>query len=175
MAVIDIGAAAIDRGTSTGITGSTVVEGSNPANNTGKINTVEMWLNVAGTGIEVATFIHAGSNVLSTRDYEYIGSVAAGSKQTFTDLDMSVTTGDYIGICGTAGTVEEELTGGVGMWYKYGDQIPCTSITFSFFANYILSLYGTGTTVVIGKSSWEFRKSHRRIGRTAFYPDLTMR
>jgi hypothetical protein len=146
VAVIDIGAAAIDRASRVNLL-YTFVEGSNPANDTGKIDTVEMWLDIAGTGIEVATFIHEGSNVLSTRDYEAIGSVAAGSKQTFTGLNMDVATGDYIGICGTAGEIDTDSSGGTGLWYKSGDNIPCTSQTFAWIADYIISLYGTGASV----------------------------
>lgn len=148
MAVIDIGDAAIDRGTLTDIN-VTRVAVANSANDTGTIDTVEIWMFSNGSNVEVATFIDEGSNVLSTRDSEAIGSVTSGSKQTFSGLDMDVETGDYIGIYGTAGAIEYATSGegGDGVWFKSGDQIPCTSETFSLSSGRTISLYGTGTTV----------------------------
>lgn len=146
MAVIDVGAAVIDRGSYSAVT-ATRIEGSNAANDTGTIAKVEMWFKLpAGENVEVATFIHEGSNVFSTRDSEAIGDVPVGSKQTFTGLDMDVATGDYIGIYGTAGYIERDSSGGVGYWYTAGDQISCTSVTFTWSADNIMSLYGEGET-----------------------------
>lgn len=94
MGVIDIGAAAIDRGYGA-YTAETEIAKENPANDDGKITSVELWA-ISGddlTDCEVATFIDEGSNVFSTRDIETLGTVTAGSKQTFSGLDMAVITG----------------------------------------------------------------------------------
>lgn len=140
---IDIGAEAIDRALPWGVS-STAVEQSNPANGTGAITSVEVWFASNGSNVEVATFDEGASNVLSTRDSETLGSVTAGSKQTFSGLDMDVETGDYLGLYGTAGNIERTNSGGTGIWYKTGDQIPCTSETFTDYSGRIISLYGEG-------------------------------
>lgn len=145
LADIDIGLAAIDRG-GTQANGKTYVAYDNPANNTGAITDVEIWAPNNLANCEVATFTDEGSNVLSTRDTETIGSVTAGSKQTFSGLNMDVVTGDYIGIYFSAGNLEADTTG-AGMWYITGDYIPCSSQTFTWSskAYEALSLYGEGS------------------------------
>lgn len=149
MAVIDVGCEARDR-PSQATTTYTMVPTANPANDTGKITSVEIWMYSTGSNVEVATFIHAGSNVLSTRDRETLGSVTAGSKQTFSGLDMDVQTGDYIGCHGTAGSIEY-TNNPSDLWSKSGDYIPCTSETFPFVTiNRAISLYGIGATPPVG-------------------------
>lgn len=139
---IDIGTAATDRNTYQ--TTETIVAKGNPANATGTIDTVEIWASLAMTLCEVATFFVVSGNNLSTRDSEAIGSVAAGSKQTFAGLSMSVTTGDYLGIYFATGRLETSITGD-GDWYKDGDNIPTTNTLFTAEASTEYSLYGTGT------------------------------
>ena len=95
MATIDIGAAALDRDSQ--FFPYTFVLKDNPANADGSITSVELWAKTDLSNCEVATFIDEGSDTFSTRDYETIGSVTSGSKQTFSGLDMDVQTGDYIG------------------------------------------------------------------------------
>ena len=144
MAPITIGAAAIDR-TKYGAITSTIVGKEGAASGSGKINSVEIWLDVDywdGADVEVATFIDEGSNVLSTRGSELLGDVAKGSKQTFSGLDMDVVAGDYLGIYGTAGLIEQDWTGGEGLWYLVDDRIPCSSVTFNWLADRTISLYG---------------------------------
>ena len=147
MAAIDIGPGAIDR-VSFGSSGYTYVEGGNPANATGKINTVEFWFTTKASNVEAATFFVVSGNYLSTRDSETIGSVTAGSKQTFAGLDMSVTSGDYIGLYCTAGYIEAQSSGGDGHWYVNADKIPCTNQLFAWWEAPATSIYGTGVTGV---------------------------
>ena len=149
---IDIGAAAIDRAASTNPL-YTVVEASNPANATGIIDTVELWAATQLSNCEVAIFFVVSGNNLSTRDSEVLGTVVAGSKQTFTGLSMDVVSGDYIGAYWSAGTLETDVTGGVAYWYKSGDYIPCTNQTFTWYADAQDSLYGTGTEAAAGGAS----------------------
>jgi len=146
---IDIGAPAINRNTIFDAR-DTWVEESNPANETGTIDTIEIWAANDISDCEAATFIHEGSNVFSTRDTELLGLVPAGSKQTFSGLDCDVTAGDYIGAGGASdGDIEADSTGGTGIWFGSGDKIPCSSVTFTHYASYIMSLYGTGETSAI--------------------------
>lgn len=150
MAAIDIGAAAIDRASYTG--SFTIIGKENPANDTGSITSVEIWAYSNLSNCEVATFFVVSGNNLSTRDYETIGSVTAGSKQTFSGLNMDVQTGDYLGIYYSAGNLETD-TSGSGDWYYAGDKIPCTNQAFTSENNITNSLYGTGATLVTAKTS----------------------
>jgi len=80
---IDIGAAATDRG-ATLITWGTRVFKDNPANASGKITSIEIWVNTTLVDVDIATFYVESGDNLSTRDWVNIGNVTAGSKQTFT-------------------------------------------------------------------------------------------
>jgi len=86
---IDIGCPAINRTAS--LAGKTMINKGNPANASGIITNVEIYA-VSGytlTNCEVATFYVVSGNNLTTRDYEYIGDVVGGSKQTFeVNLDV---------------------------------------------------------------------------------------
>jgi hypothetical protein len=146
---IDIGSAATNR--TSELTTSTRVITENPANATGKITSVEIYA-VSGynlTLVEVATFYVVSGNFLSTRDWEYIGNVTAGSKQTFV-VDLDVTVGDYIGIYFySGGKIEADALSGT-RWSKAGDNIPCTNIDFGSSTTGTISLYGTGESVAVG-------------------------
>ena len=149
MAAIDIGCAAIDRGSSVGA--QTTVNTGNPANASGKITSIEIWAANSMGACEIATFYVVSGNNLSTRDTEYIGDVTAGAKRTF-NVDLNVQEGDYIGVYYVTGTIERELSGGDGYWGAAGDQIPCTDYLFSFGAGRVISLYGTGVTPEAGNA-----------------------
>lgn len=141
---IDIGASATDRETTQ--SAQTLINKTNPANETGTITSVEIWANAGLSNCEVATFFVVSGNFLSTRDSQSIGTVAAGSKQTF-EVNLNVQAGDYIGMYYTAGLIERDSYGFGGMWTNYGgDNIPCTNVEFSLLAGDAISLYGTGTT-----------------------------
>ncbi len=142
---IDVGAAATDRASNAAT--STRVVGTNPANATGTIDTVEIYASETMTDTEVASFYVVSGNNLSTRDSEAIGSVNQGSKQTFGSLSMSINADDYIGTYYSAGRIEKNtLTTGQPYWYVAGDNIPCTNVAFTAVSNGgDMSLYGTGT------------------------------
>ena len=143
---IAVGSAAIDRAGFAGVNYTYILK-DNPANATGSITQIETWLVTASTAFEVASFFLVSGTNFSTRDSETIGAVSSGSKQTFSGLDMDITSGDYIGYYGgvTNGQVERDTSGGSGYWYGSPDLIPCTNNTFTSYATRDLSLYGTGT------------------------------
>jgi len=157
---IDVGSAATDRGSSANLRSvsyvCTMVDGNNAANADGSIDTVEIWLvndasDTTGGGLWFGTFSDGGSNVLTCRDSEGVGACSAGSKQTFTGLDIDVVTGDFIGAShrGTDNcAIERDTTGGTRVWgYIFGDVIdPSDSQTFNAYADNAISLYGTGDT-----------------------------
>lgn len=139
---IDVGAAAIDRASSTDLSIYTLVGKENPANATGTIDTVEIWMDYAGT-VEAATFEEVSANTLTSRDTESLGLLTAGSKQTISSLTIDIVTGDYIG-CNGSGNIERDNSG-TGYWWYVGDAIPCTSQAFTSSILRTISIYGTGT------------------------------
>jgi len=143
---IDIGSAAIERPFNTVNVLKTYVDKNNPANASGTITSIEIWASTNLANCEVATFYIVSGNNLSTRDTHTIGSVTAGNKQTFSGLDITVQTGDYIGLKYTRGQLEKTDSGD-GYWYINSDEIPCTNVLFTSVADTTISLYGTGTTV----------------------------
>lgn len=147
---IYIGANAIDRDTSMG---PYTMINNNSANESGTITSVEIWASINLTNCEVATFFNVSGVNFSTRDYEAIGTVTSGSKQTF-PVSLNVEAGDFIGIHYTAGNIERDTASCNGMWIKSGDNIPCTNITFTSYATSAISLYGTGTTTVGWSHKW---------------------
>lgn len=141
--LIDIGSPAIVRGNYTAVGPYTHVDRNNPANTSGKITSVEIYAYISMGGVKVATFYVVEGNYLSTRDYEYIGTVDSGAKRTF-PVDIDVAEGDYIGLFHSNGRIYMVSTGGGGYWRKNIDAVPCTNLLFSRGVTNILSLYGTG-------------------------------
>lgn len=141
---IDIGSPAINRAAY--YSSRTVVNRNNPANLSGTITSIEIWAATNMSNCEIATFYVVNEDNLSTRDTHPIGSVTAGSKQTFSGLSLSVQAGDYIGIYYSAGRLEKDFSG-VGCWYYSADYIPCSDALFYYETTKIVSLYGTGVAV----------------------------
>lgn len=151
MALIDIGRPAFE-GTEARGNGSTLIELGNSANADGTIDTIEIWAYTALADCKAGTFYGAGT-LYTNRDYASLGTVAAGSKQTFSGLSVDVTTGDFIGIYFASGDYIWVIdTGGDDVARDYGDQFGTGQQTYTIWSGYGLSLYGTGTTPVVGRS-----------------------
>ena len=142
---IDIGSSAIDRGSFLATNNITFISVENPANLSGRITSIEIWAVLEMTGVKVATFEEVDTNTFTARDSYTIGTVAAGSKQTF-DVDLDVQAGDYIGLYTTGGAIEND-TSGSGTWNTSGDQTGCVGELFTFNADRTMSLYGTGAYI----------------------------
>ena len=148
--VIDIGSPAINRGASQSAYSQFNID--NPANATGTITSVEIWAVKNLSNVKVATFYLVSGEYYSTRDYESIGSVTAGSKQTFS-VNLDVQIGDYLGIYYSSGRLEKDGSGYSGIRYKAGDYIPCTHTFYSIYdSDATLSLYGIGATAEAGNA-----------------------
>lgn len=144
---IDIGAAATDRASSVSISGRTTWGVENPANADGSVDSVETWWADDASDANVGTVYLDGSSLWQTRDYENIGYVAAGSKQTFTGLSITTVTDDQIAISTTGGTnaIERDTSGGSGYYLAYLTQLPFSDVSNSGSGGYTISLYATGT------------------------------
>ena len=150
MADIDIGAEATNRSSAI-INGSTLLDNTNVANDTGTLDTIEIWASSALAGCKVGTFYEdGGATKYTARDSVTLGSVTQGSKQTFTvdsssnPIALDVETGDLIGIYYSAGTLERDASGG-SCWLKTGDQMSVSQGTFVSRV-YILSVKATGAS-----------------------------
>jgi hypothetical protein len=158
-AAIDVGPGATDRASTWSTSDSNIVDKANVANDTGTLDTFEVWAQTQLTLAEMASFYVVSGDYLSTRADASIGTVNSGSKQTFTGLSVSVSSGDRLGIFFHTGAIELATTGGSGVWYSTGsDKIPCTNTAFSAQASYRVSIYATGTTpagaAYIPKITW---------------------
>lgn len=143
---IDVGSPAINRALTQGT--YTTMGLTNPANATGIITSVEIWVNNDVSNCEIATFYLVSGTNYSTRDTHFIGSIASGSKHTSSGLSLEVQSGDYLGIYYTSGALERSGTGGSGIRFATSDQIPCSNVEFAnYWAGDLISLYGTGATV----------------------------
>lgn len=148
---IDIGPGATDRPASSS-NGSTLINTGNPANANGILNSFEFYFALGvgyASGVKAGTFSGSGTSYAS-RDYENIGTVNSGSKQTFTGKNCDVSSGDFIGVYWTGPDgLESTASGAIGNRYsKSGDQFGSGSQTYTFFtSSRDNSLYATGITI----------------------------
>lgn len=144
MAAINIGSTAIDRANHMDLGGLTLFTKNGVANGTGTITSVEIYAYSAMSDVDVGIFYYVEApHDYSTRSYVAIGDVAQGYNQF--DVSLAVSSGDFIGIYGTSGAIDE-APGGNSILYRGGDNIPCTDAGFTFLLDGIMSLYGTGVT-----------------------------
>jgi len=145
----DIGSAAIDRSGSTDIGGYTNISWNNKSDVAGVITSFEIWANVDLTAVKIGTF--TGNNLnWASRDYESIGNVPAGSKQTFTGKSCEVGLGDAIGIVATTGKIDYDATGGSGHCWLPGDQFGTSAQEYNGGSSEsVISMYGSGTNYCV--------------------------
>lgn len=137
---VEVGSPAINRNDYQNA-GYTAINKEHPATADGQMKTIEIWAKEDLSSCKVASFYVVSGNNLSTRDYEDIGAVTAGSKQIFS-VSIDVEIGDYIGLYAVA-QIEKSTSGYAGMWYVAGDKIPCTNQAFSAVGNWTMSLYSS--------------------------------
>ena len=92
----------------------------NPATEDGVIETVEIYAYSNMANCKVGTFERDNAN-FRMRDYATLGDVPAGSKQTFTELHITMLEGDYLGIFWNPGTLYADMTGYAGIYARAGD------------------------------------------------------
>jgi hypothetical protein len=154
---IDVGSEATDRASYYAYQYSsliyTLVDESNPANDTGVLDTVETWHGWVNGGStpRVGTFSKS-STTYTCRDGQSLGTATAGSKQTHTGLDVDIASGDFIGIDSLDTTgylfIEMATTGGT-LAMGHGSFCDATdSFSDATLSDGPISLYGTGDTPV---------------------------
>ena len=144
-ATIDIGYAAIDSA-NVGGAGNTEISNGNAANATGVLTSFEFWFNSNGSGVKCGTF-SGSAGTYDDRDYESIGSVTAGSKQTFTGKNCDVTAGDLLGIYFSGGLLDKAGSGGDNYLIESTDTFGLGSHYYFYHYSEKSSFYATGVTV----------------------------
>lgn len=145
---IDIGNSASSRSGYANTADRTILDYANTANATGILTSFEVYFytGTSVTGVKLGTFSGSGTS-WTKRDYESIGSVTAGSKQTFTGKNCDVQTNDVIGMYFTTGKIYRDSSGGTGAGYCDSDMFDSSSHTYTALSGYAYSFYGTGLTV----------------------------
>jgi hypothetical protein len=148
---IDIGSEAIDRAGVNAATHDTTINKDNPANADGIITTIEIWAHANLTNCKVGIFYLTDGypagyhNRFKCRSAATIGSVTAGSKQTFSGLHLEVRVGDYLGMFWDYGSMEMDYPGYAGNWSYPGDMcVVGSEDNYDFEDTTTLSLYGSG-------------------------------
>jgi len=144
---IDVGDACINRSQTLGQ--NTAIAGGNPANATGTIDYICIYVASAmgGAGPTICSCTEDGNDNITTRACVSPGQAAAGehiynAPGDFTAFDINF--GDYIGIDTPDGSLDKGNVG-ANYWYKTGFGIfPCTGVAFTEYSPRSLSLYCTG-------------------------------
>jgi hypothetical protein len=154
MAVIDVGPGATDRAVSFNFVNDvSVVDLNNPANDTGTLDTFEIF--AVSSNLQdclIGTVYGSGTKKWTARDYETIGTVTYGSKQTFTGKSCTVSADDVLAIYATIGSIKRDSSGYSGGYYKNSTNIfNGGSVSFSnALSNNAISIYATGATAAAG-------------------------
>lgn len=153
MAAIDVGPGATNRATN--VQGFSLVSQENPANLSGVIDHIDLWLAGYSSGtVDFAAFVDNGSNSLTTNGTAAGLTPASGDNDfdapgDFTAFDIGA--GEYLGVFIDANKqIEADTSGGGNVWYKALDQIPCTGVTFAVLTSWAISIYGTGVEASAG-------------------------
>jgi hypothetical protein len=153
---IDVGSAAIDRGTTTTLKTATkyytAINYNNASNADGIIDAVQVYCNTAeaDNSIKFGTFVDNGGNNLTCHDAEEYGEVSVGLNSC-TGLTLEILTGEYIGADARAVPqlwVDRDTTGGSGVYTAQGqfcDPTDTSDYSLDIGGNDVWSLYGTGT------------------------------
>jgi len=143
---IDVGSACINR-VSYYTPGYTDIVVENPANATGVIDHIDLWMDTGGS-VEVASF-YGGGGTFSTRGYTGTLTAPFGDNNFNAPGDFTafnINSGDYIGLNIISGAVEAATSGEQGVWDISGDKVPCTNQSgWTLYSTHTLSLYATGT------------------------------
>jgi hypothetical protein len=147
MSAIDIGFGAASSALNANKT-ATNLDKTNPSNGTGVLTSFEFYFNTDSTDMYCGTFYGSGTS-WTNRDYENIGNVSSGSKQTFTGKNCDVSSGDLLGFMSTTGSLCVTNSSGSGLYYCTGNQFGQGAQTYVDYSNLFgLAMYATGDYAV---------------------------
>lgn len=152
MAIITIGNDVTDRASESN-NGYTWLVTENKANNKGVLTSVSIWYAAHPYSVDtlIGTFYNTSELEYVSRDYANVGVVAAGSKQTFTGLNIDVEANDCIGWYNgnISNTIEKDNKGSTVR--KSGNYFGATA-TYSAVSTVRPSIGGEGETVAVGSN-----------------------
>lgn len=155
---IDVGELPYDGDDSWGA-GPSIFTLENPANNTGNIDEVRVWVAANCTDFKVGPFYYTGppAGKHTCRSVGTIGNVTSGSTQIFNApadfTAFAIVTGDYIGCYTNTGSMERELLGKSGVWYISLTDAVVAALETTFGTLHPVNgipLYGEGDGAVVG-------------------------
>lgn len=140
---INMGIEAIDR-PSTVPAGYTFIVVDNPANASGTITDVDVYVNNNIGGLELGIFYNTSGLNFKCRSAVSIGASSTGFHR-YSGLSLAVEPGDYIGCFYVSGAIDRHDAGGAGAWYEESDNCVVDNETlYQLSSGRMFSLYGTG-------------------------------
>lgn len=142
---ITVGPEAINRASVT-VAGNTVIDLANPANASGLITQVDVYVASQITSAKIGIFYLVSGSTYHCRSSYTTGVLPVGLNQ-LTGLSLAVTAGDFIGIYHATGTVDRANSGGTSA-YKSGDYADAGDEAAFTTASQtrIISVHGTGVS-----------------------------
>ena len=147
MSDISIGPDSIDRYTVRS-GGATDINYTNPANLSGNIKLITIFLYSSIKGLKVGIFYLVSGTIFHCRSAAYLGTVSAGNV-TF-NVSLPVQQGDYLGYYFDAdtGQIEFDNLNGVGLYYTSGDYVTVDSeANYTLNSKYTTSCHGAGDSI----------------------------
>jgi len=140
-----VGATVMDRPAGSYMRYIVWAESTNPVLRSGTIIEVSMWLDYSIANCQVGTIYRVSGNLWSSRDYEDLGAVTGGSKQTFV-VDLDAEPGDILAVVSTdaLAQISSDLESGVAAYRGPigGLSFPFSSEIMSWQEDITLSLGG---------------------------------
>ena len=143
MGAIDVGAAAIDRAGANG--NNSVFDVGNPANATGALSSVEVWLG-SNEHLYIGIFYLVSGSNYTNRSRTDMGTATGGVEHTFSGLNVAITAGDFLATYSN-NQIQIDTSGGGGVAFVGGDCIYPGTYSCTVHAGYGVSLYGIGATL----------------------------
>lgn len=155
---IDVGNAAINRASSSG-TGTTRLDLGNPANATGLITTITVYVASEITTAKIGLFYLTTGTTYVCRSSYTTGVLAVGLN-TLSGLSLAVVLGDVIGIYHDTGGIDAAASGGNDA-YKIGEYAdPGDSASYTTGGTVIYSLYGDGIAYIAPRGYYPHILAH---------------
>jgi PKD repeat protein len=162
------------RGFASGTSGYTQIFLDNPLNSAVDISQIDFDIDTAVTGAKVGLFYGSGSSY-TCRDMVEIGAIGTGTVNKTLDagnnpIALEGAIGDYMGWYCASGKIMCDHTGGSGVYYKSGDHVNTSEAIsgMTLLADYVYSLYGTGSSTGASTSDTETKTSYITVtGNTA--------
>lgn len=121
----------------------TIIDQNNPADRDGKISRIQIYVEDDLYGVEIGSFYSVNESLnYSCRDHTLLGNISAGYSDLY-GIEITVNSGDYLGIYYTDGNMSVSTTGGGGIATYAGDGTSGT-VVYSNTSNYCLAIAGSG-------------------------------